>query len=62
MNSIDAALILSAIVYERDLDMATADYDHSGSINALDAGDPSKFCVKPNKALPIRQDLEQGKI
>ncbi len=24
--------------------------------------DPNKFCVKPNKALPIRQDLEQGKI
>ena len=25
-------------------------------------GDPTKFCVKPNKALPIRQDLGQGKI
>ena len=25
-------------------------------------GDPNKFCVKWNKALPIGQDLEQGKI
>ena len=29
---------------------------------AFNVGDPTKFCVKPNKALPIRQDLGQGKI
>ncbi len=27
----------------------------------LFCGDPAKFCVKPNKALPIRQDLMQEK-
>ena len=28
----------------------------------LEFKEPTEFCVKPNKALPIRQNLKQGKI
>lgn len=35
---------------------------HAAKIEFDPYGDPTEFCVKRNKALPIRQDSKQGKI
>lgn len=45
VNSIDAALILVAVVYEKDLDKTIADYNQDGAINAIDAAAILKWIV-----------------